>query len=137
MGLYLCIFEGDEEVDGVERGGYADFGDMCDYIVRELEGGKPGARFPVFSRHSDCDGEWAAFECEPLAGELARIATELKARPAIPFVSEWQAKVAKSIGRVPQNAFESFLDVDGEPAIERLQGLVEIARTRRLPILFQ
>jgi hypothetical protein len=110
---------------------------MRDYIVRELEGGKPGARFPVFSRHSDCEGEWSVGDCERLRDELAQIAAELRARPAIAFVSDWQKQVAKSIGLVPQNAFESFLDVDGELAIERLQGLVEIARTRRLPIQFQ
>jgi hypothetical protein len=137
MGLYLCIFDGDDELDGVELGLYADFGDMRDYILRELEGGKPGARFSVFSRHSDCDGEWSVAECERLHGELAQIALDLKARPPHPFVSHWQAKVARSIGLVPQNAFEAFLDVDGEPALERLQRLVDVARKRQLPILFQ
>jgi hypothetical protein len=52
-------------------------------------------------------------------------------------VSDWQRAVAKSIGLVPQNAFESFIDVDGEFLIGRLQSLVDGARKRGLPILFQ
>jgi hypothetical protein len=45
--------------------------------------------------------------------------------------------VAKSIGLVPQNAFESFVDVDGEFLIERMRSLAEVALNRGLPILFQ
>jgi len=138
MGLYLCIFDGDdEEIDGVEVGTYEDFGQLRDYIARELEAGRNGSRFPTLMLHSDCDGEWSAAECERLRDELAELANELKGRPALPFVSVWQKDVARSIGHVPENAFESFLDVDGEPVIERLQGLVDTPRTRGLPILFQ
>jgi hypothetical protein len=137
MGLYLCVFDGDEDVDGVEVGSYADFNALRDYITHELEGGKAGFRFPVLILHSDSDGEWTPSDCEKLRGELVEIATALKARPAIKFVSDWQEGVAKSIALVPQNAFESFIDVDGEFLIERLQSLVEGARKRGLPILFQ
>jgi hypothetical protein len=45
--------------------------------------------------------------------------------------------VADSIGLVPQNAFESFIDVDGEFLLERLQNLVKNALKHQLPILFQ
>lgn len=137
MGLYLCVFDGDEDVDGVEVGPYADFNALRDYIARELEGGKAGARFPMFMLHSDSDGEWALSDCEKLRGELGEITNALKARPAVQFVSDWQKAMAKSIGLVPQNAFESFIDVDGEFLIERLQSLVDGARKRGLPILFQ
>jgi hypothetical protein len=137
MGLYLCVFDGDNDVDGVEVGPYADFNALRDYIARELEGGKAGSRFPTLVLHSDCDGEWSLSDCQKLRGELVEIATALKARPAVKFVSDWQEAVAKSIGLVPQNAFESFIDVDGEFLIERLQSLVDAARKRGLPILFQ
>jgi len=137
MGLYLCIFDGDEDVDGVEVGPYADLNALRDYIAHELEGGKAGSRFPVLMLHSDSDGEWSLSECEKLRGELAEIATALKARPRGKSVSDWQKAVAKSIGFVPQNAFESFIDVDGEFLIERLQNLVDSALKRGLPILFQ
>lgn len=137
MGLYLCSFEDEDEVDGVEVGGYADFNALRDYIIRELEMGKTGSRFPTIILHSDCDGEWSLADCEKLSGELAEIANALKARPAVQFGSDWQKGVAKSIGLVPQNAFESFIDVDGEFLIERLQSLVDGARKRGVPILFQ
>ena len=137
MGLYLCIFDGDEDVDGVEVGAYADYNALRDCIVRELEAGEAGSRFPTFILHSDCDGEWTVAECQRLQGELTEIVTVLKERPAIRFSSAWQETVAKSIGLDPQNAFESFIDVDGEFLLERLQSLVKNALARGLPILFQ
>lgn len=137
MGLYLCIFDGDEDVDGVEVGAYADYNALRDCIVRELEAGEAGSRFPTFILHSDCDGEWTVAECQRLQGELTEIVTALKERPAIRFSSAWQETVAKSIGLDPQNAFESFIDVDGEFLLERLQSLVKNALARGLPILFQ
>jgi len=138
MGLYLCIFDSDdEEVDGVEVGAYADFGEFRDFITRELESGQPGKMYPTLIRHSDSDGEWPVEACEALRRELAEVAALLKTRPAIAFVSDWQKRVAASIGLKPQSAFESFVDVDGEFLIERLQALVETALERRLPILFQ
>ncbi|NVJ27175.1 hypothetical protein HUW62_38770 [Myxococcus sp. AM011] len=137
MGLYLCVFEGDEELEGVEVGSYGDFGTLRDYVTHELEAGKLGSRFPTFIVHSDCDGEWSASQCERLRDELMEIAMELKTRPAVGFSSEWQRTVAKSVGLVPRNAFESFIDVDGEFLIERLRGLAEFAYRYQSPILFQ
>lgn len=138
MGLYLCIFDtADEEIDGVEVGTYADFGEFRDFITRELESGKAGARYPILIRHSDSDGEWSVEACEALRRELADLAAALKARPPIEFVSKWQKRVAKSSGLKPQNAFESFVDVDGELLVERLQSLIETALEHRLPVLFQ
>jgi hypothetical protein len=137
MGLYLCVFDGDEEIDGVEFGAYSDFNALRDFIVRELEAGEPGCRFPTFVQHSDCDGEWSIAECERLAVELAEIIAALKSVQARDFASDWQMEVAKSIGLMPRNAFESFIDVDGECVLERLQVLVGKALLRRLPILFQ
>jgi hypothetical protein len=137
MGLYLCIFDGDEDVDGVEVGAYADYGALLDYVVRELEAGRAGSRFPTFVLHSDCDGEWSVSECQRLQGELAEIVADLKERPAIDFTSAWQKVAAKSVGLKPQNAFECFIDVDGEFLLDRLQSLVKNAVKRRLPIVFQ
>ena len=79
MGLYLCIFDGDEDVDGVEVGAYADYNALRDCIVRELEAGEAGSRFPTFILHSDCDGEWTVAECQRLQGELTEIVTPTKA----------------------------------------------------------
>jgi hypothetical protein len=137
MGLYLCIFDGGEDVDGVEVGAYADFDALRDYIVSQLEAGRPGSRFPTLVLHSDCDGEWSVAECQQLQGELAEIIAAFRELPAIEFGSDWQRAVAKSIGLKPQNALESFIDVDGEFVLERLQTLVQNALKRDAPILFQ
>jgi immunity protein 70 of polymorphic toxin system len=137
MGLYLCIFEGDEDIDGLEVGSYADYNALRDYVVRGLEEGKAGSRFPTFVMHSDSDGEWSVEECYQLRDELSAIVEAMKTRPPVEFFSEWQRDVAKSVGLVPQNAFECFIDVDGEYLLERLQDLVEKGITKQLPILFQ
>ena len=137
MGLYLCIFENDQDVDGVEIGPYADFNALRDYVVREFERGTAGSRFPTLILHSDCDGEWAVGDCEKLRDELSQIASLMKGFPRVGFVSDWQKAVAKSIGLEPQNAFESFIDVDGEFLVGRLQLLVDNALKRKLPISFQ
>lgn len=137
MGLYLCVFENEEEIDGIDVGRYADFDSLRTYISRELEGGRTGSRFPIFIRHSDCDGEWLPSELDELHRELTEIASELIARSAVPFASDWQIAVAKSIGLVPRNALESFIDVDGEFLIDRLRSLVKCAQKRGVSILFQ
>ena len=137
MGLYLCIFDGDEEIDGLEVGSYADYNNLRDYVVREFEEGQAGSRFPTFVMHSDSDGEWSVAECYQLREELSAVVEAMKGCPPVGFSSEWQRAVAKSVGLVPQNAFESFIDVDGEFLLERLQELVEKAITKQLPILFQ
>lgn len=137
MGLYLCVFDSDVELDGVEVGSYADFNDLRDYVVRELEDGAAGSKFPTFIIHSDADGEWSVADSVKLNVELLEIILEMKNKPPIPFVSDWQKNVAMSIGLVPMSAFESFLDVDGEFVLERMCNLTAVALDRQLPILFQ
>lgn len=137
MSLYLCIYAADREVDGVEVGPYADFNALRDAIAGECGASAAADRYPTLLAHSDCDGEWSPQACVALRRELAAIAAALKQRPAIGFPSEWQREVARSAGLQPRNAFECFIDVDGEFLIERLQHLVDTALRYRLPILFQ
>ena len=137
MGLYLCLFDEDEEVDGVEVGRYSDFNALRDYVARELEGGSRGARFPTLMLHSDCDGEWSLADCEKLAPELRDIIEQMRARPPVEFASDWQKHVARSVGLAPRSAFESFIDVDGQFVLERMLNLASVALERCLPILFQ
>lgn len=137
MSLYLCVFEEDEELDGVDVGAYSDFGHLRATVANILERGNLGSRFPTLMRHSDCDGEWNLEECKKLQNELQIISNEFKQQPPEAFCAEWQEKVAKQIGLRPANLCDCFIDVDGEPLLERLVNLVKLAQRRNLPILFQ
>ena len=70
MGLYLCVFDGDEELEGVDVGSYADFDFFRGAVAEILEGGNAGTRYPTLMLHSDCDGEWSVEECIDLEKEL-------------------------------------------------------------------
>jgi len=136
MSLYLCVFDDDEELDGVDVGAYSDFGDFRDTVMKVLENGR-GVRFPTLMLHSDCDGEWSVSDCTKLETELLTISAELKQQPPRDFFSDWQKNVTKAIGLSSQNLYDCFIDVDGEPLVERLLGLVQLAKRRGLPVLFQ
>ena len=136
MGLYLAIFDEDDELDGVEVGAYADFSTFRDAVVVNLEGGLRGSRFPILGLHSDCDGDWSPNEAAALEAELQTIAQEFAEFPPIPL-GGWKAYVAKRLGLNPTNLCDCFFDVDGEPLLERLIGLARLAQNRKLPILFQ
>jgi Immunity protein 70 len=136
MGLYLAIFEGDAELDGVEVGSYADFSAFRDAVVVNLEAGNAGSRFPTLILHSDCDGEWTPEQAVILISELNTVAQEFAGLPPIPL-DGWKAEVAKMFGIRPANLADCFFDVDGEPLLERLVGLAQLSQKRGLPILFQ
>lgn len=137
MGLYLCIFDGEEEVEGVEVGSYADFNFFRDAIVAKVENGNRASRCPTLVNHHDSDGEWSPEEASRLIGELDDVEAIFSGLPPVEFNSPWQAKVAGSQGLAPANLLECFFDVDGEPLVVRLRGLAERSIQRNLPILFQ
>lgn len=137
MGLYLAIFDGDDELDGVEVGSYADFGAFRDAVVTYVEDGVPGSRCPTLILHSDCDGEWMPGEAILLHKELATIAQRFVQLPPEPLGDNWKLEVAKIFGLRPTNLYECFFDVDGEPLLDRLMGLAQLSSDRNLPILFQ
>lgn len=137
MGLYLCIFDADEDIDGVDVGFYSDFGAFRETVSSTLESGQPGNRFPTLMLHSDCDGQWTADQCRQLELELGAIHDAFADLPPQAFSSEWQINLAKQIGLRPGNLAESFIDVDGEPLIERLIELARAAQEQGLPVLFQ
>ncbi|HET9115445.1 MAG TPA: Imm70 family immunity protein [Gaiellaceae bacterium] len=141
MGLYLCIFAStldDEEVDGVEVGGYDDFHLLRTTIAERLEGERWGSRFPVLMSHPDSDGEWSPEEAVALGEELAMIESELAALPpADHSEGSWQREVARQLGLKPSSLAESFIDVDGELLVARLRELARLAVERERPISFQ
>ena len=102
MGLYLTIFDNDDEVEGVEVGSYADFAFFRDAVVSNVEGGIAGARCPTLILHSDCDGEWSPEDATALEAELQIIAAEFADLPPI-TLDGWEADVAKTLGLNPAN----------------------------------
>jgi hypothetical protein len=137
MGLYLCAFDGDEEIDGVEIGSYADFNFFRDAVVAAVEEGKRGTKCPTLVNHHDSDGEWSPKEASLLIAELELVGDALSALPPVEFNSAWKNKVASAQGLKPNNLLECFFDVDGEPLVDRLRGLAEKSVQRDVPILFQ
>jgi hypothetical protein len=137
MGLYLCVFENDEEVEGVEVGSYADFGAFRGVVRDHLEGGIWAARFPVLMEHSDCDGIWTPAEAAELVRELDQVESELCRLAPLPIVGTWRVELARSLGLAPRNLCECFFDVDGEPLVARLKQLCRASIECGQPILFQ
>jgi len=137
MGLYLCVFDGEEELEGVEVGSYDDFAYLRDAVCQHLEGGEPGSRFPTLMLHSDSDGSWTFREALVLKREIEEVARAFEQLPPIQFNSSWQREASKMVGLRPRTLRDCFIDVDGEPLLERLVGLCEVAMESRLPILFQ
>jgi len=138
MGLYLCVFDGDEELEGVEVGRYGDFGWFRDTVRDQLEGRVAGARFPTLMLHSDCDGSWSPSEAATLRKELQALSAALAKLPPVPLpADDWQTTIAAERSLAPKSLLDCFFDVDGEPLLTRLMGLCDVAIERRLPILFQ
>lgn len=137
MGLYLAIFNDDEEIEGVEIGLYSDFNHMRDIIVNDLEDGQAGSKYPVLNLHSDCDGIWSVEDAIKLEKELKDICSVFVKLPPVEFNSDWQRDIAKMLGLDPKNLLECFIDVDGEPLLERIIRLSGICQQKGLPILFQ
>lgn len=137
MGIYLCVFDGDEELEGVEAGSYEDFGALLDLVAKRLEHGAAGSRFPALRFKEGSDEIWSPVAARALAMELQTIERELSELPAEALSSGWKREVAKLIGLQPRNLAECYFDIDGEPLLPRLADLCRVAADRNLPILSQ
>ncbi len=139
MGLYLCVFadDTDDEVDGVEVGGYDDFHSFRLAVAERLESGEWGSRFPVLMMHPDSEGEWTPAQAAGLERELLAIGDELARLPAAPIEEGWRHDVVKQLGIEPATLLDCYFDIDGEPLVERLIGLTRAARQIDQPISFQ
>lgn len=138
MGLYLCVFadaQSDDELDGVEVGGYDDFGEFRE-AVAGVEPAGWGSGYPILMFHSDCTGDWSVDALPTLRGELSAIRRQLSRRPAVPYGEGWQREVAQLVGHTPSSMADSFIDVDGEVLLDRLIALVDLAITRSRPVTF-
>jgi Immunity protein 70 len=122
MGLYLCVFESDNddvELEGVEVGTYDDFHLFRSTISERLEAGRWGSRFPTLMAHADSEGLWTPVQAAALAKELATIERQL-------------GRSGRS-----QAAGPGFVDVDGAPLVNRLIELAQVAIAAGRPIDFQ
>lgn len=140
MGLYLSVFRSpdeDDELEGVEVGGYDDYHHLRVTIATRLEGGDYGSRFPTFQLHEDSAGTWEPSQLPALRSELEAIRTELRRLPAVPVPSGWQESVAGEVGLRPSNLAETFIDINGDFLLDRLLVLVDVATKADAPICFQ
>ncbi|OFZ70710.1 MAG: hypothetical protein A2Z01_01375 [Betaproteobacteria bacterium RBG_16_58_11] len=137
MSLYICVFKGDKEIEGVEVGLYADFNFLRDAVIATVEQGQAGSVCPVLVNHSDSDGEWSVSEAAALLSELKVIEAALSKQPPVEYNSPWKKEVAKTFGIKPKNLLDCFFDVDGEQLIARLRELADASIENKSPILFQ
>ena len=137
MGLYLCLWDEHDEIDGVDVGSYADYGRFVEAVVKHAEKGNRGSKYPLISMHSDSEGEWSRSDSARLVGDLEEIQRTFASLPPLPVPAGWQTQVAKTFGIMPKSLGDSFFDIDGEPLIGRLIGLCRLAITHQKSILFQ
>jgi Immunity protein 70 len=139
VGLYLCVFapgDRDEELEGVEVGSCDDFHGFRETIATRLEAGDWGSRFPIFMHRSDSTSTWTAMEAGQLEVELLSVADELSRLSRIELQGSSKA-AAEEFSLVPQSLYECFLDVDGEPLVDRILDVVRASMLSDQPILFQ
>jgi Immunity protein 70 len=137
MGLYLTVFDDGAELDGVEVGTYSDFSTFRNAVVKHLEGGSAGSKYPTLILHSDCDGQWPPEEAAKLEQELMDVSEEFRRLAPVSLSADWQHQVVKTFALQVNNLYDCFFDVDGEPLLERLINLAKLSQLRNLPIPFQ
>ncbi len=137
MGLYLTVFDGDDELDGVEVGTYSDYDVFIQAVIENVENGSKGSVCPILTLHHDSDGEWSSQESQGLRSELLKVRDVLVSMPPISHESPWVSQTMGECDLKPSNAYESFIDVNGEFLIDRLIDLTDLSIGKGLPILFQ
>jgi hypothetical protein len=73
MSLYLCIYEFDTEVHGIDMGSYSDFNTIRYKLFNIYKSINTINPLPTLMNHSDCEGEWSPLECKILINELNSI----------------------------------------------------------------
>ena len=135
MGLYLCVFQDDEELEGVEVGSYDDFEAFRD-SARALDR-RIFRRFGTLRTNITPTTSWSPKAAARLARELTVLEEALRRLPPRPFPEgSWQAEVARERGLVPRSLDQCYFDVDGEPLVGRLLALCRRSVEARQPILF-
>jgi len=136
MGLYLCVFRGDEELSGIDVGSYDDW-ERFRGEARARDG-RVFRRYGTLREHVTPTTRWSPRDAARLAGELDHLREALRREPPRPFApSSWQAELAAERGLAPASLAECFFDVDGVSLFDGLAELCRLAVETRQPILFQ
>lgn len=136
MGLYLCVFRGDDELEGVEVGSYDDF-ERFRNAARALDRAV-FRKFGTLRSNIKPNTVWSPREAVRLARELTALGAELRRLPPRPLPpGSWQEQLASERGLAPASLYDCFFDVDGEPLVERMLGLCRVSAQAREPVLFQ
>lgn len=135
--MYLTVFDGELELNGVETGSYSDLDRLKTYILKNVENGKFGSKCPTFMNHEDSDGLWTHKESKRLVKELQKISKVFQKLPPFEYDESWQTEVIKSQNIDIRSLKDCFFDVDGQPLFDRLIELAKLSCEKKLPILFQ
>lgn len=136
MGLYLCVFRGEEELAAVEVGSYEDFEAFRD-AARAIDR-RVFRRFGTLRVNVAPTTHWSPRDARRLGAELGELRAALEKLPARPFpAGSWQAALAAELGLAPASLLDCFIDVDGAPLVDRLLALCRVAVESGQPILFQ
>ena len=131
MSLYLCIFDGEEEVTGWVFGHYSDFGYFRDIISAKLVAND----YPTLIQHCDCDGEWSPKELRQLRSELLAIGERFRNLAAEQPSGAFEHTADYRHGA--KSLYDCYHNVDGENLFEALVTLCDEGIKRDKPVLFQ
>ncbi len=137
MGLYLCVYRGEEELAGVDVGSYADW-EAFRNEARALDKRRVFRRFGTLRVNVSPTLAWKPKAAAQLEKELADLGQELRRLPPRPPAEgTWQAEVARERGLQPRSLYDCYYDLEGEPLVDRLIALCRVAVETNEPILFQ
>lgn len=131
MSLYFAVFsETDDELEGFQVGTYHDYGKFIDVVKESVE----PEHCSLLVNHHDSDGYWSSHECESLIKELNHIKETLSKLPPKKLEYDWSMQAVYEPG---DNLNISLQNVDGEPIVDALAGLCEIALENNAKLYFQ
>lgn len=138
MGLYLCVFdEQEDDICGVEVGLYKYFAAFRQNVALFVDEKRLTNTMPTLLQHPDCDGSWSVSDCKALINELTEIKEVFQKEPPSKEVYDLKKDVFKFWGITPKNLFECFVDTNCEFLIDRLLELCNCAIKENRPIMFQ
>jgi hypothetical protein len=136
VGLYLCVFRGDEELLGVDLGSYEDFERLRN--AARARDGRVFRRYGTLRVNITPTARWSPRDVARLASELTALREALRREPPVSFApGSCQAERARELGLAPASLADCFVDVDGRPLWDGLLALCRLSVEAREPILFQ